>query len=337
MILLTGGTGLLGAHLLFDLVSNGKKVRALKRSDTNLYITKKIFSYYTNHPGEFFNKIEWVEGDILDIHALDMAFKDISDVYHCAGYVSFDPRDQKKLLQINADGTANIVNMSLEHNIRKLCYASSVAALGRSENKGIVNEESFWKSYSNKSPYAISKYEGEREVWRGIVEGLNAVIVNPTIIIGPGDWTKGSSKLFTSVGKGLKYFTSGVNGFVYVRDVAQIMMELMSTEINSERFVLNASSIAYKDMFELIARELNVEPPKYKANRFLSEIAWRIEKVKGLLTNTRPLITRDTARTANSKYFFLNKKVKEMLDYEFITLEDSVKDTAKHFLNDRNI
>ncbi|MCF8303249.1 MAG: NAD-dependent epimerase/dehydratase family protein [Bacteroidales bacterium] len=335
MKLVTGGTGLLGAHVLFDLLMEGHEVRAIKRPSSKLQLTRKIFSYYSDQALTLFNKIEWVNADVLDLFSLEEAFNNISDVYHCAGFVSFDPRDREMLLKINAQGTANMVNTALEKDIRKFCHVSSVSALGRSENKGTIDEEAIWKSYRNKSPYAISKYEGEREVWRGIVEGLNAVIVNPSIIIGPGNWDEGSSRLFTSVWNGLKFYTTGINGFVDVRDVSRIMIQLMNTNISGERFVVNASSVSYKHIFELIAKELNASPPTYHATRFLSNIAWRIEKIRGILQNKSPLITRETSRTANNKYYFSNQKVKQNLHHEFISIEDSIKDTARHFLSEQ--
>jgi len=334
MILVTGGTGLVGSHLLFDLVSSGKKVRALKRKSSNFDNINKVFRYYSDDVEKLFEKIEWVDGDVLDIFSLEDAMKDISEIYHCAAIVSFDPGDEDFLMKINVEGCANIVNIALEKKIKKLCYVSSVAALGRAENNGFIDEKTHWMSSNKKSHYSISKYGGEREIWRGIEEGLDAVIVNPSIILGPGNWNSGSSRFFTTIWKGLKFYTKGVNGFVDVRDVVKAMVQLMESKIKNERFILNSENISYQKLLNLISKYLNKKSPRIHAGKFLSAITWREEKIRSFFTGSKPFITKETAHTANCNYYYSTKKIEKMLNFKFTPIEKTIKDNAALFLKD---
>lgn len=334
MILVTGGTGLVGSHLLFDLVSSGKKVRVLKREKTSIDLVKKIFAYYTTHSSSLLDSIEWVKGDITDIFSLYEVLEDIEYVYHSAGFVSFESSDKQEIMKINAVGTANVVNACLHKNVKKLCYVSSIATLGRENNNGITNEETHWINSINNSVYAVSKYNAEREVWRGTAEGLPAVIINPSIIIGPGNWGKGSSQLFKQVWDGLNFYTTGVNGYVDVRDVSKAMIQLMESNIENTRFIVSAENIDYFNLFKTIAEGLNKKAPSIKASPFLSQIAWRTEKAKSFLIGKNPLITKETAYTAFQKYYFSNEKLIKALDFEFIPISKSIHETCQFFLNE---
>lgn len=325
MILVTGGTGLLGSHLLFKLVTEGNKVKATKRKTSNTILTKRVFSYYSDDHESLFNKIEWVESDLTDIFSVEDAFESIEQVYHCAAIVSFDSSDMDKMFKTNSYGTSNIVNVALRKKIKKFCHVSSIAALGRSLNSPIIDENSGWVTSKQNSFYAISKFNAEREVWRGINEGLNAVIVNPSVILGPGDWTEDSSKIFSLVDKGLKFYTNGVNAYVDVLDVVNSMILLMNSNIESERFIIASENYSYQDLLNTMAKYLHKNPPKYHAGSFLSEIAWRAEKVRSVVTNSKPLITKQIARTAGNKSFYSNKKFCDLFDYKFISVEDSIK------------
>jgi len=335
MILVTGGTGLVGAHLLYQLTQKEEKVRVLRRATSSINQTKKIFSYYTPQPGKYYSRIEWVEGDILDIESLLCAMNGVEKVYHTAAMVSFDSKDKAEIKETNVAGTANVVNACLDKKVKKLCYVSSIAALGRAGNDGITTEKSEWKNERKISPYSLSKYEAEREVWRGMAEGLKAVIVNPSVILGPGNFQKGSSKMFQTVFMGLKVYTNGMNGYVDVKDVAKAMLLLMESDITGERFTLNSENLSYKQLFEMMAVALNVPPPKYKAGEFLSGLSWRILKVQSYFTGKSPMITKQTARTANSIHRYSNKKLVEATGIHFIPMKESIEKTAEIFLKDK--
>ena len=336
MILVTGGTGFVGAHLLVQLLNKGKTIKAIRRSD-DLKLTRKIFSYYFNDVEDAINKIEWHNADILDINALKDVFKDgITEVYHCAATVSFNPKDKQTMMAVNINGTANIVNLSLIYKVKKLCHVSSIAALGRTElPESFVTEDTHWKQSKQNSNYAVSKYGGEREVWRGIQEGLDAVIVNPSVILGPGDWDKGSAQIFSTLAKGTMFYTKGVNGYVDVKDVAKAMITLMDGDIVNERFVLSAENLSYYDLFSKMLFVYGKKAPAIHATRPLLEVGWRVEKLKSFLTGISPLITKETARTSRNKYNYSSDKIIKALDFAFIPIDKTIIDTCELYLKER--
>jgi dihydroflavonol-4-reductase len=330
MNLVTGATGLVGSHLIFDLVTKGEQVRALKRKTSDLMHVQKLFS---SQP-ELFKKIEWVEGDVTDIFSLEEVMKGISKVYHCAAIVSYDPAEAESMFKINVEGTANVVNLCLENKVEKLCHVSSVAAINRLEEDEMITENAEWKNSKHHSNYALSKYGAEREVWRGIAEGLNAVIVNPTIIIGRGNWKTGSTAMFGQVWKGLKFYTNGVSGFVDVHDVTRIMIQLMESSIKAERFIISSENVPFRLVLDMISKKLGKPLPSIYANNFLRGIAWRVEALKKLLFKTRPFITRETAHSGSIKVRFSNEKIKKMLHVDFIPVQKAIETTSEAFLKE---
>ncbi len=330
----TGGTGFVGSHLLYYLAKAGNKVNALKRKNSSVELTRKIFSWHEPDYNDLFNQINWVNGDVTDIDSLEDFIKPGMKLFHTAGLVSFNPEDKEKLIEINQNGTANIVNVSLEKKIEKLCFVSSIAAVGRDNSEPLTTEETPWDNRAKVSNYAISKLEAEREVWRGIAEGLNAVIVNPTIILGPGDWNKGSVKMFQKVYSGLSFYTPGKNGYVGVEDLVKIMISLENKPISGERFIINSENVSYKKLFTWMAEGLHVKPPKYKAGKFLSEAVWRLDKIKSWITRQKPLITKETARTALQSYEYSNEKIINATGYQFKPLQQTLLETGEIFLKD---
>ncbi len=336
MVLVTGGTGFLGSHLLYHLLNEGEEVRALKRPGSNMDVTKVVFSYYLPDSTDLLKKIEWFEGDLLDIFSLEKALDGIEDVYHCAALVSFQPSDRDRMMHTNIAGTANLVNIALEKNVRKFCHVSSIAAIGRADNDKPIDEEVVWKASGRNSNYAKSKYGAEKEVWRGMEEGLNAVIINPSVILGPGDLFSGGGKLIRLVQKGLAFYTDGVNGYVDVRDVVKAMFLLMKSDISNERFIVSSENVSLKDILFQIAEYTSKPAPRYKATPFMSEIAWRVDKVRGLITGRKPFITKETAQTAGNKYFYTSDKLISALDFEFISVKNSLFDSCEYFLKVAN-
>ena len=334
MILVTGGTGLVGSHLLYQICQSETKVRAIKRAQSNTSLVRQIFSYYTEKADLLFEKIEWVNADLLNIPELDLAFQGITKVYHCAAWISFNPKHKSKMMQTNIEGTTNIVNLCLAHRIHKLCHVSSVASLGRPRDCASTDENTHWVSSPENSYYALSKYHSEMEVWRGIEEGLNAVIVCPAIILGPGKWEKGSSILFKQIWKGLSFYTSGTNGFVDVRDVVNVMIQLMKGKIKSERFILCSESIPFKKTFNYIAESLGKKKPQIKVSPFLSAVSWRIAKIISIISGKSPLITKETVLAGNSISIYENKKIKTTLNYQFKSVEQSCKDFSTLFIQE---
>lgn len=332
MIFVTGGTGFLGSHLIHALLASGKTIRALKRENSRFDLFDRVFSFYNDIPQSAINRIEWVTGDLNDIILLENFLNNVTEIYHAAGLVSFQPGDKKKLMAVNIEGTANLVNAALTRNIQKFCFVSSIAALGRTDENHIIDEKTVWKSSKRNSNYAVSKYGGEREVWRGMEEGLNAVIVNPAVILGPGETDSGFGKMVKVVRKGLKLYSKGVNGFVDVRDVVRIMIALTESNITGERFILSEDNYSYRDIFAMIAGDTGKAEPKYGANGLLSNLAWMLSWAQGKLLRQKPLITKETAITANSDYRYSNAKIKASLNYRFIPIRQTIKEGCRFYL-----
>lgn len=328
---------MVGAHLLYRLTSGGQAVRAVYRGQARWDLTRRIFSYYTDEVEKLWQKIEWVQLDLMDVPALSDALKSMQQVYHCAAMVSFDPSDREKLMEVNLTTTANVVNCCLEHRVEKLVHVSSVAALGREAGKKLIDEKSHWTDSEANSAYARSKYQSELEVWRGTQEGLNAAIVNPSIILGPGEWEDGSGKLFDTIGSGFKFYTHGVNAYVDVRDVARAMTDLMASDITDERFVLAPENREYKEVFEIIARELGVKGPSIHARPWMGNIVWRLEKLRTSIFGGTSNVTRETARTAHQTNRYNSDKIRKKLGFDFTPLETSVRDFTNFYKADKGL
>ncbi len=338
MILVTGGSGLVGSHLLFELARRGNKIRALKRESTNLFWVREIFSFYDPiNSVKFFDMIEWVDGGLDDFDLLMKYLDRVDSVYHCAAMVSFDPSHKEKMLSVNIDGTANLVNACLETGVRRFCHCSSVAALGKVTDDKVIDEKMVWQTSKSNSNYAISKFGAEREVWRGAEEGLDVVIVNPTIILGPGDTSRSSSKIFDTIARGLKFYTMGKTGFVDVRDVARAMVQLAESDIKGLRFVLNSQNLTYKDFFEVLARQARVKAPYIKAGAWLLGLAWRLQWVKSKVTRRPPLVTKETAASALRYSLYSSKKIVESLDFKFYSIDDAVRNLASFHGNKNKV
>jgi nucleoside-diphosphate-sugar epimerase len=336
LILVTGGTGLVGSHLLFDLCKSGERVRAIKRRESSVVNVKKVFEYYTSDAALLLKNIEWVDANLLDVYSLTDAMQDVTKVFHCAAMVSFEPKRAEEMMMINSEGTANMINAALAKGIKKFCHISSIATIGNAENGALADEETFWKSSPENSNYSISKYAAEREVWRAAAEGLDMVIVNPSLIIGAGNWQQSSSNIFSKAYKGIKFYTEGSTGFVDVRDVSALMILLMKSEIKNQRFLLSSENKSFQSFFNLIHQEFNKPKPKIKAGKLLSSFAWRAEKISCLLSGEAPLITKETVNSAHRVSRFSNEKIlKTFPDFKFIPVEQSIKDTCRLFLKDR--
>jgi nucleoside-diphosphate-sugar epimerase len=325
MVLVTGGTGFIGSYIIQELVERNYPVRAIRRS------TSKLPFYI---PAKILEQIEWVEGDILDPVSLDEAMDDVDAVIHSAAIISFNPADKKRMYHINIQGTANVVNTAIEKNISRLVHISSVAALGRSKTGGHVNEERKWQESNANTHYAISKYKAETEVWRGIGEGLNAVIINPSTVLGYGDWDTSSCRIFKTIYNEFPWYSTGINGFVDIEDVARTTVLLMQSDIKEQRFIANGDNWTFQQLFNAIADGFGKKHPHRKATPFLGNLAWRIEKCKALFSGEKPLLTRENARVANSYTFFENDKLlKAFPQFSFTPLQESIQKTCKKYLH----
>jgi nucleoside-diphosphate-sugar epimerase len=338
MIFLTGGTGMLGAHLLLDLTRSGIPVRALKRANTDLSVVRKIFSWYSSEADQLFRQIDWFEGDMLDKASLREGMSGVDAVVHAAAKISFDPRDRTAMLLENVEGTANMVDLALELKIPRFCHVSSVAALG-DQDGGIPVDEAFsWKNDRRRSAYSESKFQSEMEVWRGVQEGLECVIVNPSIILGPGNWNSGSPRFFQAAGKGMKFYTTGRAGFVYVRDVSSAIIALLQAKdwdaVKNQRFILSAENRPYREIFEMIAEAINRPKPAIHANRLMLQLGWRASRLVSALTGTYPALTRETARNAVKTSAYNGSKITRTIGFGYMPIDQSIQDIGKIFLEE---
>ncbi|MBI5542223.1 MAG: NAD-dependent epimerase/dehydratase family protein [Bacteroidia bacterium] len=331
MIFVTGGTGFLGAHLLAKLAGEGVPIRALKRRNSSTVYLKKILAK-KGYP-DFYDKIEWIEGDMLDYELLLENLKDVSHVIHAAAIVSFNKKDFKLVTNGNINGTSNLVDAALSNNVKRFCHISSIAALGGNENGNLIDENTEWRNDKENSAYSIAKYYSELQAWRGHSEGMELVVVNPSVIIGSGNWKTDISALFTKVNNGLKYYTSGSTGFVDVNDVADIVIKLaLHSNINGERFVINAENLSYREILNLIAKSLNKELPRKEVGEKTLNLVYKLSTIASFFNNKKSLISRDMARIASSKLSYSNKKICDLLSYNFKTINETIREMTIDFL-----
>lgn len=323
-ILVTGGAGLVGNELITQLVAEGKKILAVYNKTP-----------LANFPMEL---VRQVKCDILDVAGLETIMEGIEQIYHCAAIVSFNPKLKQHLFKVNIEGTANVVNAALNAGVKKIVHVSSVAALGRLRDGETVNEKMQWTEEANNSNYGQSKYLGELEVWRGVGEGLEAVVVNPVIILGAGDWNGGSSKLFKSIHDNFPWYSNGVSGFVDVKDVAKSMIQLMQSDISGERFIISAENKSYKEIFDMIAKAFGKKQPHKLVTPSIAKIVWRLEALKSRFTGDDPLVTKETAQSALDEVNFDNSKLKTFLPgFNYRPLEETIAETCAIFQQKLNM
>ena len=332
MILVTGGTGLVGAHLLYHLIKNEEKVRAIYRSEEKIEKVKEVFSFY-GEAASFMDNIEWFKADITDVPAMIPAFLGIKKVYHCAAFISFNPKDYREMRKVNIHGTAIIVNLSIAAKIHKICFVGSIASIGNSLNGGVITEDNEWDSQEDNSGYSITKLGAEMEIWRASQEGVSVVIVNPGIILGSSFWNTGSGKLFSRVYNGFKYYTEGITGFVGVKDVVKSMVLLMNSEIENERFILVSENKSFKEIFFLIAVAFGKKPPSKKIKSWQTELFWRISSLLSRFTGNAPFLTKYSARSAHSISKYSSQKIEKSLNFQFEKIEDVVQEVCENYRN----
>jgi dihydroflavonol-4-reductase len=324
-ILITGATGFVGSYLLRMLVVQGyTRLRAMKRAGSRMDLVADIK-----------DKVEWVDGDILDVPFLEDAMAGCVQVYHCAAIVTQPKTSIREMMRVNVQGTANVVNVALYSNVSKLLYISSIAALGRHKRSQQLDESNHWQRNEFSTDYGVSKYLGEQEVWRGIAEGLNAVIINPSVIIGSGYWQQGTAKIFDTVSRGLRFYPPGKTGFVDVRDVAKMCIQLMESELKEVRVIANAVDWTYLQFFKAVATAIGKKPPTIPANALMSALAWRLDWLRAKLTGGHHVITKSRVMTTSCSYAFDNSLSKDLLGFEYRDFEETVRETGVQFLEGR--
>lgn len=337
MIAVSGASGFLGSYVVCTLLEKGNTIRAFRRSKSAMSEFEDIFNYYFSQYSDtqrlrFRQQLQWTIADINDIPSLEEALTDVEEVYHCAAIVSFMQKERDSMMHCNVEGTANMVNISLLKGVKKFCHVSSIAALGRVKSGELISEDTKWSNSKHNSNYAISKYKAEMEVWRGAEEGLQVVIVNPGVILGVGDWQKGSCKLFQLVWNGMPFYTEGVNGYVDVRDVACAMVMLMKQSIFNKRFVLVGKNVNMHWFLNSVAGYLGKKKPTIKVNKLLSQLAWIADGIKGKLTGKAPSLTKETARASMNQFYYSAEKIEKECSFTFTPMEQTLQQTCEQFL-----
>ncbi len=331
-LLVTGATGMLGVALMARLLASGNRVKALYRSELSKTKFAQTWQYYSSVP---YSSIEWIKADLQDYPSLLEHFEAVDLVYHIAAMVSFQSADKATLYENNVHGTANVVNACIENKVKKLCHVSSVAALGSVEDNSEISERTAWVPEQKHSGYSISKFHSEMEVWRGMNEGLEVVVLNPSVIVGPGDWTSGSPAFFTTLNKGLRFYPAGATGFVDVRDVADAMIQLTAPanwdKTQGQRFLLNAENLSYQSFFTQIAQNLQVEAPKIEVKKWMIALTWRMASLTAFFTRKKALITREALESSYKITRYNGHKIEQTIAFKYRSLSETIEFVATCF------
>lgn len=331
MILVIGATGFVGSHLLYHLLKTGVTLRATYKNPLSIAKAKNVGVFYSDPYPEFNTNIDWVNVDITDFEAMLSVMKGISRVYNCSGFVSFNPGDKDLMIAVNVLGTRNIVNAALFHGVEKLIHLSSIAALGESLNGQAINEECHWVGGKQESWYSITKFNAEAEVWRASAEGLDMAIVNPSVIIGAGDWSCGSPSIIARLCKPQRFYPMGSTGIVDVRDVCNTMLLLMDSKISNQRFIVNGANVSFRYLCDQIASLCQISRPTHKAHPLFLGLAWRLEALRAFVCNSSPSLTRNTCRTLSKKQSYSSKKIEDLLGFKFTPLDLTLKQAVDHY------
>lgn len=337
-ILVTGATGMIGSRLVYDLLLTGAKVRAIYRDRKRIAQFETNIGYYTNDVRQIADKVEWVQADVTHYASLLDALQGVNLVYHCAAMVSFHKPDRAAMYEVNIYGTRKLVDACIEKKVAKFCHVSSVAALGRTGNGSPVNEETGWLPGKKHTGYSIAKHHSEMEVWRGMHEGLQVLVVNPSVVLGPGDWNSGSPAFYNQVYRGLKFYTRGITGFVDVRDVTKAMLLLSSNEhfeqAKAHRYLLSAANLSYKEIFDAIARSLKVKAPRFEVKPGLMGMGWRVAVSFAWFTGKKPLITRESTQNATRKTQFDGTKISRDFPFQYRSISETIHDIGQMYLSE---
>jgi dihydroflavonol-4-reductase len=333
--LVTGATGIIGSHVALQLLLQGQEVTAVRQRNSDLARVQRLFAFYTPTHEELFQKIKWIELDILDVFAIEDALEQINVVFHCAGFVSFRRADRKKLFLINEQGTRNMVNASLQKKVAAFCHVSTIGTVNNAEYPFALHEGVFWKTSGKESDYAISKYNAEREVWRGMEEGLNIVIVNPGVVLSPVFWQQSSSQIFERCYNGNKFYTDGQSAYVAATDVSIIMVELVKRRIFGQRFIVIENNYTFKKIFDLVHGCLKKPAARYRVSDTTLKIMGFVHRFFYGLIGKDPLLTKSLINAALNRQSYINEKVKNTLGFTFEPVDKTIRKICEFYLKER--
>jgi nucleoside-diphosphate-sugar epimerase len=330
-ILITGASGIVGSHLVLELLQQGHKIKLLVRDKekTENYLNDLIQFYQINII-DLGSKIDWLIGDITDVPFLENALKDVKTVFHAAALVSVYLADTELMNKTNIEGTANLVNVAMNSGVEWFGFVSSVATLGPNPD-GLVDEDYFWKPGKSHTTYATSKYLAEQEVWRAQEEGLKVLVVNPGFIIGPSFDARSSARIFHQIHKGLPAFINGSGGYVDVRDVAQAIIQFWMNDVTGKRIILSAENLTTKAFLAKVANAMKAKAPSKEVSAFLVQLAYRLDVILSFFMRRKPMMTRDLIKMASSNnQFDNNRSLQHGASYR--SIDDSLLEIAPYYL-----
>jgi len=322
MIFVTGASGLIGSFICKKLIKEGYVVKALKRHHSDLSLVQEVAE-----------RIHWVEGDLLNISEVEGYLEGVDKIIHCAAFVSYSKRDEELLYQINVEGTANLVNWAITKKIKLFLHLSSVASIGKDKHSVVSNEDTKWTNDTKKTTYAQSKHQSELEVWRGWAEGLNTIIINPSLVLGPGNWHKSSTQLFKYIAEENRFYTRGIVNYVDVRDVAEVTLRLLESERYGHRYIVNAGSVAYKELFEKIAAKMGKKAPSVLVSGVAIKLAIFVEKTRSRLSGRDPVVTDELEQVSKNQHVYANEKIKKEIGIQFNDLDETLSWTTLQLLD----
>lgn len=326
MILVTGASGMVGGHLLWFLLQENEQVKAIIRSPESLKQIQTIFSFYTAAPTDYMSRIVLVKADLLNTDSLERALEGIETVYHCAAVVS-TTNQSESIFSTNVVGTQNMVNAAMSAGVKRFCFVSSIAACGNGNR--VITENTPWNDTISHSVYALSKYASEQEVMAAIANGLNAVIVNPGVILGVSGSENGSAKIFSQVRKGLPFYTNGGTGYVDVRDVVKIMIALTHSTVHSEKFILSTENCSNREILDHIADAFGKRRPFIPLGKNVLKLIAALSEIFGIITGITPIVDRKSAETLCKREYYSSEKIRQLLDYKFIPITESIQDVCR--------
>lgn len=332
MNLVTGANGLLGMHLMLELLKQGQTVRGLVRSNANREIVKRVFDFYQS--AHLYDRIDWVNGDVLDVTSLEEAMKGVGHVYHTAAVVSYHKSDRKSMYQVNVEGTANVVNVAMACGVKKLGHVSSIAALNRFKQSP-VTEVGEWEDSDDNTHYGITKHLSEMEVWRAGQEGLDIVILNPGFIIGPGDFSRSSTSVFSKLDEGFSYYPPGGTGFVGALDAAKALIALMQSDISQERFIAVSESLSMKELFQEISAAIQRPIPSKEAKPWMLQLARMAEWLKEVFTGKKALVTKETVKNASLRFYYSSEKLEQAIGMHFTPIAQCIREAGSFYLKEK--
>lgn len=326
--LVTGATGLVGSELVQQLLDAGKSVRIFRRETSDLSLL-----------GAAAENVEHAVGDLRDARSVLAAMNDVSHVYHAAARVSFGPGQQAALHAVNVTGTGNVVNAALRSGVQRLVHTSSMAAFGRPSTRKpandsgpvdraapVIDEDTAWDGGEDRSAYALSKYESELEVHRGIAEGLDAVIVNPSLIFGLGREGENTRRIIDLVRSGwAKAVPPGSTNVVDVRDVAAGMRRAMDRGETGRRYFLGSENLPWKVIVSTLADAFGESPPSHTVPPSLLKLGAWLSEVGAFITRREAGLTREQVQTSISTYRYTHRRAADELGCCFRSFDETAR------------